>query len=120
MIIAYILCKDRSLRIRFIRRSNDGVFEYNGLEYTIDPSKIYSKKLFFIKTFFWIMYMEGNPNPIEFKDDNISITNDVSLNEISIILKKIRNAKKEMILLILIALNTLMLFYLVYGISEIL
>ena len=109
MLIAYILNKDRSLSVKLVRSKNNGIFTYNGHEYTVDTGRIYQKKALFVKSFFWSMYMEGNPNPIEFTETGFNVdSGHVSLDEISYLLRKIRKTKQELIFMLVLAGSFLM------------
>lgn len=102
MLIAYILSKSRHLRFKLVRGKDSGVFTKGDFEYVIDRKKIYTKRIFAIKTIFWSMYLEGVRNPIEFDDKNYTIAQtDIPLDEMAILLKKLKGSFEKIILLIM-------------------
>ena len=120
MLLAYILSKSRFLRIKIVRNKESGVFKKGGYEYVIDRKKIYTKKVFGIKTVFWCMYLEGNPNPIEFNEEKgISITtSDVPLDEIAILIRKVIHGVMEVLTLLLVAFTFLMTIIIAFKVFE--
>ena len=84
MLVAYILTKSRFLRVKLVRNKESGVFKKGGYEYTIDRKKIYTKKFLGLKLFFWAMYLEGNPYPMEFDEKGYKIVkSDVDSDKLS-------------------------------------
>ncbi len=109
MIIAYILNKNNYLGVKIIGNRNKGVFKYNGEEYLVDRSCLMQKKFLGFKTFFFLLYVEGNKNPLEIDvKDGIVSTKQVSLNALAYILNKIRTTKQERIMMFLIAGNLIL------------
>jgi len=118
MLVVYILTKDKELKVKLVRNAQGGMFRYKDFEYKIDRKKIYQKKFLNWKTFFFSMYLEGNSNPLEFDDNQWSISPvEVPLDEIAIILRKIRRGLIEALIMVFTAgtfLLVLMIFVKVY------
>lgn len=110
MFVAYILTKSKFLKFKIIKLKDSGIFTKDNFEYKIDRERIYQKKfLGFFKLYFWSMYLEGNPNPIKFTDKGYDTgAVDMTLDEIAIILKKLRDKGKEIVYIILLLLNLLL------------
>lgn len=109
MLVAYILTKSKFLKVKFVRLKDDAVFSCNKLEYNINRQRIYQKKFLGIKLFFWSMYLEGNPDPIEYKDSSYEIKDaDVPLDEISTLAKKMRQTIYEKYIFLIMILNLLL------------
>ena len=109
MLIAYILTKSRFLKIKIIKNKEIGVFKKDKFEYIIDRSKIYQKKFLGFKTFFFSMYLEGNPNPLEFTETGYNLQgSDVPLDEIALLIRKVMHGAIELIMLLLIAFNLIL------------
>lgn len=115
MLVAYILSKSRFLKTRIIRLKDSNVFKHGNFEYKVDREKIYQKKFLGFKLFFWSMYLEGNPDPIEFRDRDYSISyNDVPIDDIALILHKLKMLRIEIISIIILAFNLLLTIGVVY------
>lgn len=107
MLVAYIMRKSRGLAIKPLLRDCE-VFTYDGKEYEIDIEAVYTKKFFGVKTFFWILYIEGVRNPVKFGSESFMIDKGKTrLDTVSIMMNRLRRSKEEIIILILIALNLL-------------
>jgi len=117
MLVVYLITKKRELKVRILK-SNKEIFNYNGVDYFIDPEAIYQKKFCFIKTFFWIMFIEGCTNPVRFKDDGIYHMKAVGLNEKAYLLRKVRNAKQELIMLLVVIFNLLITMGVLFILTE--
>ena len=115
MLVAYILTKQRFLRLKILKMKDTGIFRHGNFEYVIDRKRIYQKKFLGWKLFFWSMYLEGNPNPIEFDDKTFHIVQaDVPIDEIAILLKRLRKVFYEVIIIILVLINLLVSGF-IYG-----
>lgn len=115
MLIAYILGRDRLLRIKFIRGSHGGVFKKGEFEYKIDRDKIYQKKALFLKLFFFSLYLEGIPDPLEFtQKDYVLDQSQVPLNEIGILLSKLKFGLIELLMLVMTAVTLILVAYMVF------
>jgi hypothetical protein len=91
MFVVYIITKQKEMILKLIRKPDVKVFTYSGFEYRINPERIYSKKFLFMKYFFWTMYIQDNPEPLEFKDDKLVIPDqDIPMDEIAYIIKQLR------------------------------
>jgi hypothetical protein len=101
MLVIYVLTKAKELKVKIIRDTKSGMFQYRDYEYRIDRKRIYQKRFLNFKTFFFSFYLEGNPIPLEFddKDYNVSMT-DVPLDEIAVILRKIRRGLSDIIMIL--------------------
>lgn len=119
MLVVYILTKAKELKVKIVKNVQGGMFRYKDFEYKVDRKKIYQKKFLGFKTFFFSMYLEGNGNPIEFDDAKYSISAvDVPLDEIAIILRKIRRGVAEIIMLLVSVGTLLMVLALVFKVFE--
>ena len=121
MLVVYILTKARELKVKILRKTDSGIFRYKDFEYHIDRKKIYQKKFLNWKPFFFSMYLEGNPNAMEFDDEKGYRINEceVPLDEIAIILRKIRRGVEEIVILILTGGTFLMVLMLLIKIYEV-
>lgn len=109
MLLCYILSKHRFLRLKICRNKEIGVFKKGGYEYNIDRKKIYTKKILGFKTVFWCMYLEGNPNPIEFDESGVqTVVSDVPLDELAILMHKVIHGVIEIAIILLVVFNLLL------------
>lgn len=121
MLYCFILSKSRFMRVKKLYFNREiGTFNFRGFEYNIDRKKIYTKrKPLGIGSVFWCMYLEGNPNPIEFDDAGYNVSgSDVPIDEIALIINKILNNKINIVMLIIVGFNivlTTMIIMKVYS-----
>lgn len=119
MLVVYILTKSKFLKVKIVRDKEGGVFKYGNFEYHIDRQRIYQKKFLFFKLFFWSMYLEGVPNPLEFSEFGYSIgSSDVPLDELAILLRKIRHGFLDLLIALLVLFNMVITCYAVYMLYE--
>lgn len=120
MLVAYILTKSKFLRVKFVKLQDSGVFKHGDFEYRIDRKRIYQKKFLFFKLFFWSMYLEGVTDPLEFNDLTYEVKElDTPLDEIAILLRKIRNGIFDVIIVLAVVFNLILTGYLIYMLNEI-
>lgn len=112
MLVAYILTKQKHLRIKLVRNKEIGVFKKSNFEYRIKRGCIYTKKFLGIKLFFWSMYFEGNPDPIEFDDPDIKVSG-IAIDDVALILKKLLSRIYEIIGIIFSVLSLIGVLYLI-------
>jgi len=104
MLVVYILTKAKELKVKVVRDTSGGMFSYKDFEYKIDRKKIYQKKFLGFRNFFFSFYLEGNGNPLEFDDSRYNISPvEVPLDEIAVILRKIRRGMLEILMIVLTA-----------------
>ena len=116
MFVVYILLRNRMVKVKLVR--DKSIFVYKGFEYRIDRSRIYQKKALGFKLFFWSMYLEGNPNPIEF-DDPIRISDSrVPLDKIALLLNKLKYNLYMIIVIVVVVVNLMATIGLFYWLSE--
>lgn len=83
MLIGYILLKTGYLKVKFIKRGQT-VFVWKGCEYQIDRRLIREKKFFGVKSFFWLMFDQDNPIPLDFdKGQVVRASQDIPINELA-------------------------------------
>jgi len=111
MHINYILTSTNELIIKPIYKTNQTTFDYEGLEYKINKKYIYKKKFLGFKTFFFSFYIQGNVNPISFSNIDLipNVTEDVPINEIAILMRKIRKTVLDEILNFVTIINTILI-----------
>lgn len=91
MIVAYIITEQRKMVVKLITQDDAKVFSWKGFEYNVRAEKMYQKKFFGFKTFFFSMYIQGNPEPVSFDSaGRIDLVQDVPINELAILMRKIR------------------------------
>lgn len=100
MLIAYILLKTGYLKVKRIK-AGQTVFVYLGCEYQVDRKLIREKKFFGMKSFFWLMYDQDNPIPLDFdKGQVVRASQDIPINELAYFANLLRG---KLLLLIAIA-----------------
>lgn len=94
MFIAYILTKQRQLKLKIIRSASEKVFTYADFEYEIDMEKVYSKKFLGIKVFFFSLYIQDNPKPLKFIQAGIDYSEqDIPINELAYFASLLKKGK---------------------------
>jgi hypothetical protein len=90
MLIGYILTKTGGTKLKFIR-NGISVFIWKGCEYQVDFSKKREKRFFGMKTFFWIMWEQDNPLPLDFNAGQVIRANqDIPINEMAYFMNLLR------------------------------
>jgi hypothetical protein len=120
MLVAYILTKTGSTKTKIVR-SGKSVFIWKGCEYQIDFTKKREKKFLGIKSFFWLMFEQDNPIPLDFDKGQIVRANqDIPINELAYFVNLLRG---QMLIIIAIAcigalICSMLVLYFVFDTSE--
>lgn len=109
MLIAYILTKSRFLKWKIVRNKESGVFKKGGYEYNLDRKCQYQKRVLGVKVVLWSMYFEGNPNPLEFdEEEGVSTVSDIPIDDTALIIRKVLRGVLDVVLVVLVAFTFLM------------
>lgn len=103
MFVAYILDKTGHWKSKIIIKSKrqGGVFQDGSFEYNIRRDRRFFKR-FFIKWFFCSFYIEGYPEPLDFKDGSVLYGgSEVPINDIAILLRKFNKLIIEIIIIVI-------------------
>ena len=90
MLIGYILTKTGGTKLKIIR-NGQSVFIWKGCEYQVDFKKKREKRFLGMKTFFWLMWEQDNPLPLDFSHGIVIRANqDIPINELAYFVNLLR------------------------------
>lgn len=101
MFVAYVFTKQNYCRLKLITKKELEAFTVSGdvTEYKINKKRIYRKKFLFLFPFFFSVYRQGDPDPVDIHGENVSHET-TYINEVSQVLRNIKYGMLENINLV--------------------